>query len=180
MHDTVIKNAADDDRALQWSVEQFMYLEADLLDEREFSAWLELLHEDFEYQMPLRRNVNSRDLDKESSYAGRDVMWFDEGKDTLSKRVIQLQTGEHWAEEPVSRVTHVVTNVRLISVTPEAVTASARFIVYRNRVDTETSILIGRRTDTLVPTEEGSWLYRKRVVILDQSVLMAKSLTMFL
>jgi 3-phenylpropionate/cinnamic acid dioxygenase small subunit len=164
--------------ALQWSVEQFLYYEADLLDERRFTEWLNLLHEDLEYQVPLRRNVHSSELARESSRSGHDVMWFDEGKDTLTKRVVQLATGEHWAEEPVSRVTHVVTNVRPVVATNGQVDVTSRFIVERSRLDTETDILIGRRRDVLVAAGD-AWLLRKRVVLIDQSVLRAKNLTTF-
>lgn len=162
-------------------VEEFLYLEADLLDERRFSEWLELLHPDLEYQMPLRQNVHSQDLGREFTVAGRDILWFDEGKETLTKRVRQLETGEHWAEEPISRVSHLVTNVRVVDFSAESVEVSCRFLTYRNRIDIESDLLIGRRRDTLTKsTTDGSWLLRRRVLLLDQTVLQAKNLTAFL
>lgn len=170
----------DDPQKLHWSVEQFMYREADLLDERSYREWLDLLHDDYELQVPLRRNVHSTDLDLENSREGHDALWFDEGKDTLSKRVTQIETGEHWAEEPVSRVTHMVSNVRIVSADAPEVVATSRFLVYRNRVDSETNLLVGRRTDTLLAVEGGGWSFRRRRVLIDQSVLLVKSLTMFL
>jgi 3-phenylpropionate/cinnamic acid dioxygenase small subunit len=160
-------------------IEDFLYLEADLLDERRLDEWLELLHDDLEYAMPVRQNVHSTDLNREFTVPGRDTLWFDEGKETLTKRVRQLQTGEHWAEEPVSRVSHLVTNVRIASETPDGVEVTSRFLVYRNRVDVESDTLIGRRRDVLVRTADGGWLLRKRLVLLDQSVLLAKNLTVF-
>ncbi|MFD4506247.1 3-phenylpropionate/cinnamic acid dioxygenase subunit beta [Streptomyces sp. NPDC058457] len=165
--------------ALQWSIAQFLYREADLLDERRFDEWLTLLHDDVEYQVPIRRNVHSGDLARENTRAGRDAMWFDEDKRTLTMRVTQLNTGEHWAEEPVSRVSHLVTNIRPVLVAEDRVEVTSRFVVQRNRVDTESDLFVGRRLDTLVPAA-GSWLVRKRVVLVDQSVLLAKNLTIFL
>lgn len=159
-------------------VEEFLYLEADLLDERRFDEWLDLLDERLEYAMPVRQNVHSSDVAREFTQAGSDVLWFDEGKDTLTKRVRQLQTGEHWAEEPVSRVTHIVTNVRIVSAIEDEIEVSSRFLVYRNRVDTEADTLIGRRRDFLVRAD-GGLLLSKRLILLDQSVLMAKNLTFF-
>jgi len=49
-------------RPLAWyqlreEIEEFLYLEADLLDQRRFKEWLELLAEDLVYFMPMRRNV---------------------------------------------------------------------------------------------------------------------------
>ena len=55
----------------------------------------------------------------------RHVSWFDEGKDTLTRRVRQIQTGIHWAEEPQSRITHMVSNVQLLEATPDAGTPRA-------------------------------------------------------
>lgn len=161
------------------SIENFLYLEADLLDERRLDEWLNLLHPDLEYSMPVRQNVHSAHTEREFTTAGRDVLWFDEGKDTLTKRVRQLQTGEHWAEEPVSRVSHLVTNVRIVSDQADQVEVSSRFLVYRNRVGTESDTLIGRRRDWLVSAGQAGWLLRRRVVLLDQSVLLAKNLTVF-
>ena len=161
------------------SIEDFLYLEADLLDERRLDDWLELLHPDLEYAMPVRQNVHSSETEREFTRSGHDVLWFDEGKDTLTKRVRQLQTGEHWAEEPVSRVSHLVTNVRVVTATDDEVEVSSRFLVYRNRVDVEADTLVGRRRDWVVPGPDGGWLLRRRVVLLDQSVLLAKNLTVF-
>ena len=38
-------------------MEDFLYAEADLLDERRFRDWLNLLADDITYFMPIRRNV---------------------------------------------------------------------------------------------------------------------------
>ena len=44
---------------LKADMEDFLYAEADLLDERRFRDWLNLLAEDITYFMPIRRNVSS-------------------------------------------------------------------------------------------------------------------------
>ena len=105
-------------------------------------------------------------------------MAIDEGKETAELRVAQLATGRHWAEEPVSRVTHLVTNVRLESAELPEVDLSCRFVVYRNRVADETDFLVGRRKDRLRKTA-GGWRVVRRKLLLDQSVLLAKNLSVF-
>ena len=45
---------------LTLDVAQFLYAEAELLDERRHDEWLALLAEDIRYWMPMRRNVSSR------------------------------------------------------------------------------------------------------------------------
>mgnify|MGYP000700824921 FL=1 len=86
---------------LKDEIEQFLYQEAELLDERQFEDWLDLLTEDIRYWMPMRRNVKFGELDREFTREGQDINWFDEGKDTLVRRVNQILTGVHWAEEPL-------------------------------------------------------------------------------
>ena len=41
------------------------------------------------------RNVPHDDREREFTQEGADVNWFDEGKDTLGRRVAQLRTGIH-------------------------------------------------------------------------------------
>jgi 3-phenylpropionate/cinnamic acid dioxygenase small subunit len=168
---------------LNLEIAQFLYTEAELLDERRHDAWLALLAEDIRYWMPMRRNVKFGDTTREFTRETEDISWFDEGKDTLTRRVRQLQTGIHWAEEPQSRISHMVSNVQLLMATPDAgepreVTVKSRFLIYRNRVETETDLLVGKREDTLRRDGDG-WLIARRKIILDQNVLLAKNLTFF-
>lgn len=167
---------------LMREIEDFLYAEADLLDERDYDAWLDLLADDIVYWMPMRKNVSFEDRAHETT-AEDDLAWFHDDKETLIKRVRQLQTGIHWADEPISRVSHLITNIRLAAPVislgeGEKLTTKCRFIVYRNRLETETDILVGRREDTLVRHGGGLKIARRKI-LLDQSVLMAKNLTMF-
>jgi 3-phenylpropionate/cinnamic acid dioxygenase small subunit len=170
---------------LQREIEEFLYGEAELLDARRFDEWLALFTDDARYWMPMRRNVPHDELAREFTREGSDVNWFDEGKDTLRRRVAQIQTGIHWAEEPPSRICHMVSNVQISKSTPDGAAAPSevsvrcRFLVYRNRVETETDILVGKREDVLRRVN-GGWKIARRMVVLDQSVLLAKNLTFFI
>ena len=170
--------------ALQQEVADFLYYEADLLDQRRFKDWLELLAEDLVYFMPIRRNVKfGQHAERENTRQGEGISWFDEDKWTLTKRAEQILTGVHYAEEPLSRVTHMVSNVRLLDVAPSAedpqqVTVGCRFLVYQNRVEYENTTFIGRRTDTLRRVGE-SWQIARRELLLEQNVLLAKNLSVF-
>jgi 3-phenylpropionate/cinnamic acid dioxygenase small subunit len=170
--------------ALKEEIEEFLYHEAELLDERRFGEWLDVLADDLVYFMPLRRNVRfGEHAERENTRFGKDISWFEEDKWTLTKRVEQIQTGIHWAEEPLSRVCHLVTNIRLAEIVPsaeatETVVVRSRFIVYVNRVQTETDLHVGKRTDTLRRVSDG-WRIARRELILDQNVLLSKNLTVF-
>jgi len=104
---------------LRADVEDFLYSEADLLDERRFRDWLNLLADDISYFMPIRRNVKfGQHNDRENTRTGMGISWFDEDKWTLTKRVDQILTGVHFAEEPLSRVCHMISNVQIRKVLP--------------------------------------------------------------
>src|SRR5919106_4632307 len=103
---------------LAQDIAEFLYREAELLDERRYRDWLALLADDIRYWMPMRRNVKFGEDEREFTRAGTDINWFDEGKETLSRRVMQIETGIHWAEEPRSRLSHLITNVVVQSAQP--------------------------------------------------------------
>jgi 3-phenylpropionate/cinnamic acid dioxygenase small subunit len=168
---------------LRSDIENFLFAEAELLDERRFTEWLDLLAEDLMYFMPIQRNVKFGEEAHRQTREGVDISWVDEDKWTLSKRVEQLMTGVHWAEEPASRVSHLVTNVQIKDVqpsvdAPERVLAASRFLIYQNRVDHETALFAGKRLDTL-RRADCAWKLVRREITLDQSVLLAKNLTVF-
>lgn len=170
--------------ALRQEIEAFYYDEADLIDERRFEEWLDCFADDLVYFMPMRANVPfGTHAERENTRAGAGISWFEEDKWTLGKRVEQIMTGHHYAEEPLSRVSHLISNVRLTAAAPsleapESVTATCRFIVYQNRVAAETYLFVGKRTDELRRSGE-RWQVSRREILLDQNVLQAKNLSTF-
>ncbi len=172
----------------------FLYEEAELLDARDYGAWLARLSDEITYFMPMKRNVKAGEhASRERTREGQDINWFEEDKWTLTKRAEQIETGVHWAEEPLSRVCHMVSNVQLTVIRPDSANAPedvreldirSRFLVYQNRVEHEAYFFVGKRSDTLRleegSSEEGVWRLLRREIDLDQNVLLAKNLTIFL
>ena len=168
-----------EDHLLRLEIEDFLWYEADLLDEHQYDEWLDLFTDDARYWMPIRRNVSSREMDTEFS-GGADISWMTNDKPGLERRVRQIQTHDHWSEEPFSRVSHIVSNVRVLGWNgPNEVRVKCRFVFYRNRHSDEESTMIGKRTDTLRRVDDG-WKIARREIYLDQSVLLHKNLTSFL
>src|SRR2546425_5356149 len=183
IHAMAVEQTQDSARRLEHllltrEIEEFLYAEAALLDERRFEEWLALLTDDMRYWMPMRRNVKFGEQERENPRERQDMNWFDEGKTTLQQRVQQIMTGVHWAEEPLSRVCHMVTNVQLVQATATEVTVQSRFLVYRNRLQDETDFFVGKREDVLRQVD-GAWKIARRQILLDQNVLLAKNLTVF-
>jgi 3-phenylpropionate/cinnamic acid dioxygenase small subunit len=164
---------------LREEIEQFLYMEADLLDERKFDEWIELIADDIHYHMPIRRNVKFGEQHRENSSAQNEISWFDEGKRTLSGRVRQINTGIHWCEEPFSRIRHIVSNVRVVEVDGDEVKVNSNFFVWQNRLRDEVNLFAGKREDVLRRDETTGWKIAKRLILLDQNVLLAKVITTF-
>jgi 3-phenylpropionate/cinnamic acid dioxygenase small subunit len=175
---SINRNDALEALLLRAEVEQFFSTEAELLDERRFDEWLDLLHDDVWYWMPLARNVRFDEPEREYTPAHTAASWFDEGKDILRKRVQQIQGGDHWAEEPRSRTTHLVANVRVEAAEGDEVTAKCRFVVYSNRLETDLDLFVGKRVDRL-RRDDGKLKLLRREIYLDQSVLLSRTLTTF-
>ena len=58
-------------------IEDFFFAEAELLDERHFEAWLDLLTDDVRYWMPMRRNVKFGEQEREETREQQDMNWFE-------------------------------------------------------------------------------------------------------
>ena len=165
---------------LQHEIEQFLYHEAALLADREYRDWLDLFAPDIHYWMPTRYNRLRRELHREFSEPD-ETAFFDEDMDSLNRRLVRLETGMAWAEDPPSRTRHLFTNVRVI---PTEVASEfdvhCNFLLYRSRLEHDVEFFVGARQDLLRRVDRGlGWEIARRKVILDQSTLNAKNLSMF-
>lgn len=158
-------------------VEQFLYREANLLDDRQFKEWLALFSDDTHYFMPIRRTRLSRELDKEFTQPG-EMAFFDDNKSILEGRVKKLMSGTAWAEDPPSRTRHIITNVLVDNDGGEELNVRSNFLLYRTRLKSEELTWIGSRKDVL-RRNEGSFLIAKRHIYLEQTVLLSQNLSNF-
>src|SRR5436309_15867805 len=79
--------ASLDELLLQRDVEDFCAYECELFDSRDLRSWLDLVTDDIEYTMPLRRNVQFGEWERERTPDDLGVMWFADDKVTLRQRV---------------------------------------------------------------------------------------------
>jgi 3-phenylpropionate/cinnamic acid dioxygenase small subunit len=166
------------DVELQVDIEQFLYLEAELLDEHRYDDWYGLFADDLHYRVPSQANRPRRDRGSEASADG-EIGLFDDDKVTLGWRVRQVQTSTHWAEDPPSRTRHLVSNVRVApGAADDEYEVRSNFICYRNRRADEVDIWAGERHD-LLRRAGASWLVARRTVTLDQNVVLSKNLSIF-
>jgi 3-phenylpropionate/cinnamic acid dioxygenase small subunit len=171
-----------DDLLLAREVEDFLYREADTIDSRKFEEWLDFFTDDIRYWVPIRRNLpfNRRFEDATNDH---ETAWIDDNRMMLQARVYQIMTKIHWAEEPLSRVSHFVSNVLVDRVEDGAlgqeIVVKSKLLVHRCRMDEVGEIIIGRREDRIRRTENGLKICWRKILI-DQSTLAAKNLSFFL
>lgn len=165
-------------------IEEFLYDESNLLDERRFNEWIDTLADDLRYFMPMEYNVKfGEHATRELTKREEQMSWFNEGKWSLGKRAEQILTGVHWAEEPLSRVCRLVSNIQLTGIETNAageleVDVTSRFLIYQNRCEYEQYFFVGDRFDRVRRTEQG-WKLAAREIRIHQNVLLAKNLTIF-
>jgi 3-phenylpropionate/cinnamic acid dioxygenase small subunit len=165
---------------LHHEIEQFLYSEARLLDERRFEEWYELLADDLHYVMPTRYNRLRREAQHE--FAGPDeAQHFDEDKHSIAQRIRRIRSGTAWAEDPPSRTRHFVSNLMVRhSAEPEEFEVDCYYLLYRSRLEREVEIFAGMRHDVL-RRKSGTrrWQIARRRIILDQTVVLARNLSFF-
>lgn len=171
-------------------VEQFLYREARMLDDRRFHEWLTLFTDDVRYWMASRTNrypksskaISILDPDRyvEDDIGREDELAIlDETKETLTGRVARLDTGMAWAEDPPSRTRHMISNIEVEAGDADTeLRVYSNFIVYRSRAETEQDFYVGARQDVLRRVD-GEWKIAHRKLILDQNVMLAKNVSIF-
>jgi N,N-dimethyl phenylurea N-demethylase beta subunit len=168
-------SAMTDDQ-LRTIAADFLALEAKVLDERRFDAWLEMIDDDIVYDVPVRESrMNFADETTPDGFRIRD------DKNLIKIRVARLATGQAWAEVPPSRTCRVVGSV-LVTRTddPTIIEVDSATILYRQRgTDGPGDIIPVRRTDRLRLTDDGPKLLSRRA-LLTETVLHTPNLGVFL
>ena len=160
---------------LQYEVEQFLYHEARLLDERKYDEWLEILTDDIHYWMPIRRTTTARESDQAFTAPGA-MSFFDDDKKYLQIRVEKMTANNAWSEDPPSRTRHFVSNIHISDIEGDDITVEANFHLYRTRLDSEEDSWIGRRKDVLRRVD-GGFMLACRHIFLEQTVILSQNMS---
>jgi 3-phenylpropionate/cinnamic acid dioxygenase small subunit len=161
---------------LRVAVQDFLWHEAELLDDRRFEDWLALFSEDIRYTAPIsvtRKTPNPTVID--------DIGYFDDNLPSLTLRVKRLRTDVAWAEDPPSHTRRFVTNIRVRPTeTEDELAVRSALLLYRSRGDLGAyDLIVGERQD-LLRAVGGEFRIARRRTVLDQSSLSTKNLGVFL
>jgi len=163
---------------LERSCTQFLYREAELLDETKYEEWLTTcLSEDLEYLIPTRTTRERSSGASEFSDQSFHIM---DTFGSMRVRVNRLLTEHAWAEDPPSRTRRLITNIRVRDLGHGDVEVKNYLALYRSQWDTtDYALLVGERQDVL-RLENGGWRLRRRVVLLAHTILDTANLGVFL
>jgi len=163
---------------LHYDVSQHYYQEATLLQDREFSTWLEtFVAKDIHYWMPVVERRYVRDRRQEPT--PNDMAILNDNYDELKQRVNRLGTGTVWMENPPSSVRYLITNIQAFHTEKEnELVVSSNFVIVRNRSQLEHSEHVGCRRDVLRKVGDGYQLARRKIT-LDARVTEDKNLYIF-
>ena len=119
------------------AVEQFLYRQADILDDRKWDDWLGLFTEDGHYWMPVSDDQTVADGVPNIFYEDLDLMRV------RAKRVTHPHA---WSQQPGHRTSHVVSNVVIDEEQPETgdVVVRSKFHVVEYWNDNLTWVEINR------------------------------------
>ena len=107
-------------------LEDFLYLEAALLDDWRLEQWLELFVEGAQYWVPPAGSAEDVDPGNSLFYVADDYF-------RLTQRVARLGKRTAHVEFPRSRCRRIVTNVRILEGADEAFKATSNFVTYRSK-----------------------------------------------
>jgi benzoate/toluate 1,2-dioxygenase beta subunit len=142
------------DLELQEAVRQFLYLEARLLDSRDWTGWLDLFDESATYFIPL----GGEDYDPETGPA---LLYED--KALLRLRVARLGHPRAYALDPQPVTTHAITNV-MITQKPDQIEVASLLSFHQFRDGEE--LFLTARVRHLLAGEPGAFKIISKTVCL--------------
>ncbi len=177
---------------LRFAVENFYYMEASLLDDRQYKQWLSLCDPQIRYTMPARGNplVNNRESGNESMISiERELERAadpspmaspirDEGYAHLFLRVERSYKKNSWAENPPARTRRVIGNVRIDEDNGEQLTVRSNFHLNYARPGSRNFFYSGERRDTL-NRSASSFVITAREIVMDIADIELPTLGLF-
>lgn len=165
------------DQSLHFEISQWLFAEAELLDQGRLRDWLALVSPSVRYLVPVRVTKPSGQGEGFQDSAAH----FDDNYFLLEQRIRRLETDFAWAEDPPSRTRHILTNIRIRPTEQDdEVLAVSNLLLHRTRGDiAQPEQLVGERHDRLVRSD-GGWKLAARTVYLDHSTLPMQNLAILL
>ncbi|SEG91938.1 3-phenylpropionate/cinnamic acid dioxygenase, small subunit [Thermomonospora echinospora] len=149
----------------------FLAVEAELIDDRRYAEWLDVVTDDFTYTVPVPVTPDN----PFAPHHDPEALLLDESKDSIRHLWFRrLEADMHefaWGENPPPQLRHFVTNVRAyLTGDPDELAVRSNVLVVGRRQSDQPKYLSAERFDTLRRGAAGLLLARRHAV-LDQTVI---------
>ncbi len=148
------------------AVRDLLHLEADLLDRRQWDAWLALYLEDCVYWVPSWATEDELTEDPELEVN----MIYLTGKPSLEARIYRIQSGQAYATSPLARTSHLVDTIRLLEEDGENISASAKWMAFSLDARWGKQIRGGWYEYQLKRSEAGLRIAQKKIVLFENVI----------
>ena len=138
-------------------VEQFIYTEAQLMDEHRYDEWLTLWTDDALYWVPSGRD----EIDPK-----REISLIYDDRVRLQVRIARLKSGFAHAQEPKSRMRRVISNIIVEEAENGEIVAYSNFMLAELRRGKQ-DIFAGRTMHRLRPIQGSFQLVSKKVLLVN-------------
>ena len=155
--------------------EDFLYTEAEMLDDWRLMEWIDIITPDIDYRIPVRTTRESVDEARAFSPAAFHMV---EDHASLVARMKRLDTGVAFSESPRTRARRHVSNVRVGRAAGSEVEIRSNLLFYWSRDELQ-KLVSAERRDTL-RIDDGRVLLAKRTVLLDHTALPLPNLSIVL
>lgn len=152
-------------------VDLFLAHESELADSRRYWEWVDLVTDDFTYQVPVPRtpdnpfapHYDDRTMLIDESKWSLESQWFKR----LDPDIYELS----WAENPPVRFRHIVSNIRVRTLPDsDALDVRSNVLLVGVRQSDLPKFITAERFDTVIRTNDGLRLQR-RWAVLDETVI---------
>lgn len=151
------------------NISQFLYREARLQDEHQFSEWEALWTDDATYWIP----ANGEDGDPE-----KEMSIIYDNRSRISLRIKQFFTGKRFSQSPRSRLRRVIANIEILDREDGGVRVAANMLLFEScrRGD----VVWAARNEYLLRHESGEWrmAYKKVGLVNNETALLTMAFLM--
>ena len=138
-------------------IEEFLYTEARLLDQRDYKQWVTLFADDATYWVPAGDEVDPNES----------VALIYDNKKRLEERLIRMGSNRFWAQQPVTSTCRIVGNVMARDKSNGEVEVQSRLIMTLLRRDKK-EMLSGVCDFRLRRVEDGYQIVNKTVRLIER------------
>lgn len=165
----------------QHEITQFLFAEAEALDEWRLRDWLGMLTDDVVYQVPIRIHKEVGDDGNRVTGVMTNSFHLDESRTSLEMRVERVETGFAWAEEPPTRTRHLVSNIRIRDgEAPDTAAVRSNLLLYHTRWDRPDYTVLSAERHDVLRRVDGGWRLARRWAVPDNTVIPTLNLSFFL